>query len=62
VGAAETCADLNQEADEAICAHTPQPFIGVGRWYYDFSQTTDEEVRELLDRAHSEMSVPSGQM
>jgi predicted phosphoribosyltransferase len=46
--AAETCEKLKTEADEVICAMTPQPFYGVGRWYDDFSQTTDEEVRDLL--------------
>jgi predicted phosphoribosyltransferase len=30
---------------------TPEPFIGVGRWYADFSQTSDEEVLALLDAA-----------
>ena len=51
VGAAETCAELNEEADEAVCARTPRPFYAVGQWYEDFSQTTDEEVRELLNQA-----------
>ena len=51
VGAAETCAELETEADDTVCAHTPEPFYGVGMWYGDFSQTTDEEVRELLERA-----------
>jgi predicted phosphoribosyltransferase len=48
VGAAETCEEFTEEADEAICAQEPTPFYGVGMWYEDFSQTTDEEVRELL--------------
>jgi putative phosphoribosyl transferase len=51
VGAAETCAELQAEADEAVCAHTPRPFFAVGQWYEDFSQTTDEEVRDLLAQA-----------
>jgi len=42
--------ELNQ-IDEIICVKTPEPFLGVGQWYRDFSQTTDEEVRELLARA-----------
>jgi putative phosphoribosyl transferase len=50
VGAAETCAEFEGEADEAICASEPDPFHAVGMWYEDFSQTTDEEVRELLTR------------
>jgi hypothetical protein len=39
---------LRAEVDEVVCAITPEPFDAVGRWYEDFSQTTDEEVRELL--------------
>ncbi|SRR5579875_1964315 len=56
VGAPETCAELQHEADEAVCAQTPQPFYAVGAWYDNFSQTTDEEVRELLARAAGEQS------
>jgi predicted phosphoribosyltransferase len=48
VGAAETCAAMNQVADETVCAHKPEQFAAVGLWYEDFSQTTDEEVRQLL--------------
>ena len=47
----ETCAELESVADKVICAVTPQPFWGVGQWYADFSQTSDEEVRDLLRRA-----------
>lgn len=49
--AAETCEDLRREADEVVCATTPEPFHAVGLWYEDFSQTSDDEVRELLARA-----------
>ncbi|MFL5330743.1 MAG: phosphoribosyltransferase [Gemmataceae bacterium] len=48
VGASDTCDAMDQIADEAVCARTPEPFMGVGMWYQDFSQTTDEEVCELL--------------
>lgn len=48
VGARETCAALRETADEVVCALTPEPFSAVGLWYRDFSQTTDEEVRQLL--------------
>ncbi len=52
VGARETCDSLQREVDTmCVCAIAPQLFDGVGRWYRDFSQTTDEEVRELLARA-----------
>lgn len=52
VGPPQTCDELATEADEFICARTPTPFHAVGVWYKDFSQTTDEEVRDLLERAH----------
>lgn len=51
VGAPETCAELRSEADEVVCACAPEPFYAVGAWYNDFSQTTDQEVHELLARA-----------
>src|SRR2546422_4930719 len=47
----EICEELRAEVDEVICAITPDPFYAVGLWYEDFSQTTDEEVRELLARS-----------
>jgi putative phosphoribosyl transferase len=53
VGAAETCADFEGEADEAVCAQEPDPFYAVGAWYEDFSQTSDGEVREALWRANA---------
>jgi putative phosphoribosyl transferase len=53
VAAAETCADLRSEVDEVICGATPEPFMAVGAWYSDFEQTTDQEVRELLDQISS---------
>ena len=51
VAAAETCDEFRNEVDEAVCARTPEPFMAVGFWYQDFSQTSDEEVRELLEQA-----------
>ena len=52
VGSADTCAGIEEKADVlCICARTPEPFYGVGLWYRDFSQTTDEEVEDLLRRA-----------
>lgn len=47
--APETCEDFKAEVDEVVCAMTPEPFLGVGRWYEDFSQTTDEGVRLFLE-------------
>jgi putative phosphoribosyl transferase len=46
-----TCNQLRSEADELVCLETPQPFYGVGQFYSDFSQVSDEEVKELLDAA-----------
>jgi len=47
--ASQLAADrISKEVDEFICLYTPTPFYGVGRFYQDFSQTSDEEVIELL--------------
>jgi predicted phosphoribosyltransferase len=48
VGSAATCDEFRHEVDEVLCAITPEPLDGIGLWYEDFSQMTDEEVRELL--------------
>jgi predicted phosphoribosyltransferase len=55
----ETCEALRAQVDDVVCAVTPEPFRAVGLWYGDFSQTTDEEVRDLLARAASEAPSPS---
>jgi putative phosphoribosyl transferase len=47
--APETCEAFESEVDEIVCAMTPEPFVGVGWWYEDFSQTTDEGVRVFLE-------------
>jgi putative phosphoribosyl transferase len=51
VAAREASKELRTEADELVCAMTPDPFLAVGEWYEDFSQTSDAEVRELLEHA-----------
>jgi len=51
VGARQTCDELSDAADEVVCERTPEPFAAVGQWYLDFTQTTDEEVRQLLREA-----------
>ena len=51
VASADACELLSREADEVLCAAIPEPFHAVGLWYHDFSQTTDEEVKELLQKA-----------
>ncbi len=51
VGPQDTVASLRHDADEVICAHVPASLLAVGEWYADFTQTTDEDVRALLDKA-----------
>lgn len=55
VAAADTCAEFESLADEVICLYTPEPFMAVGRWYDDFAQLTDDEVRDYVERAAHEM-------
>ncbi|MEA2343253.1 MAG: putative phosphoribosyl transferase [Thermoanaerobaculia bacterium] len=50
VGAAQTCEEFREIADEIVCLRTPEPFEAVGLWYDDFTQTTDAEVHALLSR------------
>jgi predicted phosphoribosyltransferase len=52
VSAVQVCDKNNLGADEIVWGATPEPFYEVGRWYDDFSQTTDEEVAELITEAH----------
>jgi erythromycin esterase-like protein/predicted phosphoribosyltransferase len=56
-----TCAELEHEVDEVVCATTPTPFFAVSAAYWDFSQTTDEEVRDLLRKAWTSHSAPQRQ-
>lgn len=51
VASNEACEDVGAEVDEIVCAITPRPFVAVGAWYEDFSQTTDDEVADLLRQA-----------
>jgi len=55
VGPPDTCREIEQEADETICLSTPLFFQAVGQYYEDFSQTSDEDVRELLSQAAQDM-------
>jgi putative phosphoribosyl transferase len=48
VGSPDTCRELGGIADEVVCARTPEHFTSVGQWYRDFSEATDQEVRDLL--------------
>ena len=51
VGAQDICDEFRGVVDEVACVITPAPFMAVGAWYADFSQTSDEEVRDLLQQA-----------
>jgi len=51
VAAQQTCDEFRSVVDEVVCAYTPSPFMAVGIWYEDFSQTTDAEVQNLLKEA-----------
>lgn len=57
VGAADSCQTLQDLADEVVCAAMPDPFRAVGLWYRQFPQTSDDEVRTLLEDAR--MHAPS---
>jgi putative phosphoribosyl transferase len=52
VAAPSTCDEFAVEVDELVCVIRPEPFIAVSYWYRQFSQTSDEEVRDLLERAN----------
>jgi predicted phosphoribosyltransferase len=52
VSAISTCDEMKQIADQVICPLKPEIFYSVGQWYQDFSQTSDEEVYELLNKGH----------
>ena len=51
VASPDACDEFRQHVDQVVCAETPEPFDAVGIWYQNFSQTSDDEVRELLERA-----------
>ena len=53
VASPSTCSAFELEVDKVVCATTPEPFSAVGQWYRNFSQTTDEEVCDLLARSAS---------
>ncbi len=55
-----TCQDLKETVDDVVCATTPSPFFSVGRSYWDFTQTTDREVRDLLRAAARSRPVRTG--
>lgn len=58
VGAADSCEALQGVADEVVCVATPEPFRAVGLWYRQFPQTSDDEVRTLLEDAREHAPSP----
>lgn len=56
VAAADVCADFRPLVDDVVCLYSPDPFMAVGYWYDDFTQLTDDEVRDYLERATYEMA------
>ena len=56
IAAVPTRREFAGEVDEIVCLHTPEPFFSVGFWYDDFSQTTDDQIRDLLARAAKELT------
>lgn len=57
VAAESTCAELRGEIDELICVAAPEPFLAVGRFYRNFAQMTDDEVRAILARSRGERNA-----
>jgi putative phosphoribosyl transferase len=51
VAAPDTCLELAREVDEVVCVAMPEPFMAISLWYEDFEQTTDAEVRDIIERS-----------
>lgn len=56
----DTVEQLRHEVDEVVCLATPEPFIAIGRWYRAFTQTSDDEVQDILSRAWQASDNPLG--
>jgi putative phosphoribosyl transferase len=59
VAGVSSCEEFKNDVDEIVCARTPEPFYSVGEWYDQFSQTSDEEVQDLLRRASRPAHEPA---
>jgi putative phosphoribosyl transferase len=57
VAASATCEEFAAQVNELVCVSRPEVFFAVGFWYEHFSQTTDEQVRDLLEQATHEQIV-----
>lgn len=60
VGAEEACAEMEKLCDVVVIPQRPSPFMAVGTWYDDFTQTTDDEVTQLLAASREQRRVPQG--
>ena len=60
MAAPQAVEELEGEADEVVCCIAPDPFLAVGFWYRDFAQTSDQEVRALLERASTRERMATG--
>ena len=60
VAVPDACAALEDEAEALVCPLRPTPLRGVGAWYRDFAQTTDDEVRALLTASGDTSAPPDG--
>lgn len=58
----EACEEFAAEVDKTVCLTTPEPFYGVGAWYENFNQTSDEEVCDLLKMAEDMTRFASGRV
>jgi len=59
--AAATCEHFRGLVEEVVCLATPEPFYAVGAWYEDFSQITDEQVRDLLAEGGDGTQTPASE-
>ena len=59
VGARSVCIDLERSVDHVFCPLIPEPFLAVGRWYEDFRETPDDEVRNLMAQSRRRMAYAS---
>lgn len=49
---------LKKQADRLVYAGAPEPFFSVGQWYKDFTQTTDDEVKAIMEQVRQQERVP----
>jgi putative phosphoribosyl transferase len=54
------CADLERIVDRLVCLNTPDPLHSIGMWYGNFSQTADDEVRDLLRQSAISFAATGG--